>query len=69
MMKLYSFVYILDLGAFQRSIMNANLCEAGYFCDFGSLEATPRDVSGSFKYCREGHYCDEGTESEGDNIF
>ena len=49
--------------------MEANFCEAGYFCDFGSLEATPRDVSGSFKYCREGYYCDEGTESEGDKIF
>ena len=44
--------------------MEANNCEAGYFCDLGSEEATPR-INGSFVFCREGHFCEDGSSVEG----
>ncbi|CAG5113760.1 Oidioi.mRNA.OKI2018_I69.chr2.g7850.t1.cds [Oikopleura dioica] len=44
--------------------MDSNECAAGYFCDTGSISATPKDASGEFIFCSVGNYCPKGADSE-----
>ncbi|CBY12491.1 unnamed protein product [Oikopleura dioica] len=44
--------------------MDANECEAGYYCDTGSKSATPKNNAGDFIFCSKGNYCPQGTDSE-----